>query len=272
MKGLCAKVGFSRQAFYKENKSRKRKQVDKEAVIELVKSQRKIHPRMGGRKLYRIIKPYINEMGLNIGRDRLFLILREADLLIKRRLRGKRTTYSKHGFRIYSNLVRHIDPSMANQVWVSDLTYIRTDESFLYLSLITDAYSRKIVGFDISDSLEASGCQRSLRMALSKLPGGVYPIHHSDRGTQYCCREYVDMLESRGLSISMTESNHCYENAKAERVNGILKQEYLLGLRFRTKAQAIQAVRQAITIYNEMRPHLSLNYQTPSQVHSGVAA
>ena len=240
--------------------------------MELVKSQRKIHPRMGTRKLYNLIKPDLNEMGLNIGRDRLFSVLREADLLIKRRLRGKRTTYSNHGFRVYSNLVRHIDPCMPNQVWVSDLTYIRTDESFMYLSLITDAYSRKIVGFDISDSLEASGCLRSLRMALSSLPKGVYPIHHSDRGTQYCCQEYVNMLESRGLLISMTESNHCYENAKAERVNGILKQEYFLGTRFRTKAQAIEATRQAVNIYNEMRPHLSLNYLTPSKVHLQVAA
>lgn len=272
MKGLCAKVGFSRQAFYKDKKVRQRLKVEKEAIIELVKSQRKIHPRIGARKLHHLIKPDLNEMDLNIGRDRFFSVLREANLLIKRRFRGKRTTYSNHCFHVYSNLIRHIDPFMPNQVWVSDLTYIRTDEGFMYLSLITDAFSRKIVGFDVSDTLEASGCMRSLRMSLSTLKKGEHPIHHSDRGSQYCCQEYVKMIKSRDLLISMTESNHCYENSKAERVNGILKQEYFLGARFRTKFQAIEAVRQAIKLYNEMRPHLSLNYRTPSQVHSGVAA
>lgn len=272
MKGLCARVGFSRQAFYQEKKARKRKQVDKDAVIELVKSQRRIHPRMGTRKLYRIIKPDLNEMGLSIGRDHLFRMLREADLLIERRVRYNRTTYSNHSFRVYSNLIRHIEPFKPNQVWLSDLTYIFTEEGYMYLSLITDAFSRKIVGFDISDSLEFSGCLRSLRMALSGLKQSEHPIHHSDRGAQYCCKEYVKIIESRDMLISMTESNHCYENAKAERVNGILKQEYFMGARFRSKSQAIEAARQAIQIYNEMRPHLSLDYRTPSQVHLGAAA
>jgi putative transposase len=270
--GLCGKVGISRQAFYKEKKDRQRKCVEKSAIIELVKIQRKIHPRMGGRKLYNLIQPDFNEMHLEMGRDRFYNVLREADLLIKRRSRSVRTTYSNHDFRVYPNLVRRIDPSMPDQVWVSDLTYIRTDESFMYLSLITDAFSRKIVGYDISDRLEVSGCLGALRKAISSLPKRKYPIHHSDRGTQYCCQEYVNMLKRRGIAISMTESNHCYENAKAERVNGILKQEYLLGLRFRTKEQAIEATRQAVKIYNEMRPHMSLNYMTPSNVHSQVAA
>lgn len=238
----------------------------------MVKIHRKVHPRMGTRKLLNLIKPDIKEMGLGIGRDRFFQVLRESDLLIKRQLRGKRTTYSHHGFRVYSNLIRHIDPCMPNQVWVSDLTYIRTEESFLYLSVITDAYSRKIIGYDISDSLEVSGCLKALQMALRGLPNGRYPIHHSDRGIQYCCREYVKMLETRGLAISMTEINHCYENAKAERVIGILKQEYYLGLRFRTKIQAIEATHQSVEIYNDLRPHLSLNYLTPSKVHSKAAA
>ncbi len=270
--GLCSKAGFSRQSYYQEKRVRRRWRIEKEAIIELVKIQRKVHPRMGTRKLLKLINPDLHEMGLNMGRDRLYQVLRESDLLIKRRIRGKRTTYSHHGFRVYSNLIRHIEPCMPNQVWVSDLTYIRTEESFLYLSLITDAYSRKIIGYDISDSLEVSGCIKALQMALRSVPEGTYPIHHSDRGIQYCCQEYVKMLETRGLAISMTETNHCYENAKAERVIGILKQEYSLGLRFRTKIQAVEASRQSVMIYNEMRPHLSLNYLTPSRVYSKAVA
>ena len=194
-------------------------------------------------------------------------------MLILRRRRFVKTTDSRHGFHVWPNLIRNVVPSMPHQVWVSDLTYIRTDEGFMYLSLVTDAFSRKIVGFDVSDSLEAAGCQRALKMALKQLPEGARPIHHSDRGTQYCCDAYTGLLRKRGCPISMTEVNHCYENALAERVNGILKSEYALGEGFRRKPQAVQATRQAVTLYNERRPHTSLDYRLPAEVHAmGYAA
>jgi len=265
---LCERVGTARQAYYQGARRRRRREVDEEAVVELVKRERRIHPRMGAKKLMRMLRGELKEMGIQIGRDRFFELLRAKELLVKRRRRGgARTTWSGHGLRVYANRVKWIEPSMPDQVWVSDITYLRTEEGFLYLALITDAYSRKILGFEASDRLEAEGCLRSLRRALEGLSEGACPIHHSDRGIQYCSEEYVGLLEGRGLQISMTELNHCYENALAERVNGILKQEYGLGQTFRTKAQARQAVRQAVEIYNELRPHQSLGYRTPASVH-----
>ena len=269
--GVCRQAGLSRQAFYKQRRERRREAVETAAIVELVKAQRRIHPRIGARKLLFLLRRDLAEMGIVIGRDRFFALLREQGLLVRRRRRRARTTDSRHRFRVYRNLIRHIEPCGPNQVWVSDLTYLRTEAGFLYLSLITDAYSRKIVGFDVSDRLEAEGCLRALRVALGDLPEGLRPIHHSDRGAQYCCGDYVGLLDRRGLAISMTESNHCYENAQAERVNGILKGEYGLDATFRTKARGIATAREAIAIYNELRPHLGLGFRTPSAVH-GLAA
>ena len=147
----------------------------------------------------------------------------------------------------------------AHQAWLVGLTYLRTQEGFLYLSQISDAGTHKIIGYDASDRLEAEGCLVSLEQALRQLPEGKRPLHHSDRGIQYCCSDYIGKLQERNLSISMTEENHCYENAQAERLNGILKQEYGLGACFRTKAEARQAVAEAVWLYNELRPHMSLH-------------
>jgi len=265
--GLCHLVGISRQAFYAERKERQREAVDQEAIVVQVNLQRGIHPRIGTRKLQHLITAELARMGIKIGRDRLFEILRKAGKLIRPRHTRSGTTNSRHGMRVYTNRVRGLEVRAPNEVWVSDITYIRTDKGFLYLCLITDAYSRKIVGYEINDSLEATGCVRALEMALLDLPKDKHPIHHSDRGIQYCCSDYVERLEERGLPISMTEMNHCYENAMAERVNGILKSEYALGQTFRTKQQAIAAAHQAVEIYNGLRPHLSLNYRTPLSVH-----
>lgn len=268
---LCQHAGISRQAFYKGEQERQRRQVDEQAVIELVRQERALQPRLGGRKLRVLLAPALEEMGLDLGRDRLFDLLREADLLVPPRPRRARTTDSRHRFGVYPNLLRQIEPAMAHQVWVADLTYVRTQQGFIYLSLLTDAYSRKIVGWHASDGLEAEGCRRALRMALAQLPAGARPIHHSDRGTQYCCADYVGELEQRGLAISMTEQNHCYENAQAERVNGILKEEYGLKACFKSKDLARQAIREAIVLYNERRPHQALRYRIPAQVHAEAA-
>lgn len=268
IRGLCPLAGFSRQAYYQEIHRRGCEAVDEDGIVELVKVQRRIHPKAGARKLGVLIAGDLREMGISIGRDRLFALLRCRGLLVKRSRHWTKTTDSRHGFVVWPNRIRHIIPSMPHQVWVCDLTYVCTEEGFLYLSLVTDASSRKIVGFCIHDSLESEGCLRALKMALAQLPKGAQPIHHSDRGMQYCCTDYVKLLQKRQCPISMTEQNHCYENAKAERVNGILKNEYGLGQTFCDKPQAIAAARQAIAIYNDYRPHTSLNYRTPSSVHT----
>lgn len=270
MERLCALVGFSRQAFYKQRHHRSRREIDEELIVALIQRERCLHPRIGTRKLQRLLAAELAELGVSIGRDRLFWLLGERDLLVPRRRRGTVTTCSRHGFRVWPNLIRHVQAGLSHQVWVSDLTYIRTDEGFIYLALVMDAFSRKIVGYDSSDSLESEGCLRALRMALAQLPDGAAPIHHSDRGTQYCCGRYITALEERGCPISMTEMNHCYENAKAERLNGILKGEYGLGQTFRSKMQAREAAHQAVLLYNSRRPHLALNYRTPEAVHTGA--
>jgi transposase InsO family protein len=192
-------------------------------------------------------------------------------MLVKPRKRYARTTDSRHGFNIHPNLAEGFTPTGKNQLWVSDITYIRTMSGFLYLALITDAYSRKIVGYDISDSLELEGALRALRKALSSLPADHRLIHHSDRGIQYCTHAYVNKLKSKGIRISMAGKGNCYENAMAERVNGILKQEYYLDQRFNMKTLAIKACKQAVKIYNTHRLHMSLGYKTPEYVHNRAA-
>lgn len=270
LRGLCGLAGYSRQAYYQECRVRQKRAVDEEGIVSLVKDLRKLHRRMGTRKLLFLVEPTLKELGISIGRDRLFSVLRKRGLLVKRRRRGARTTDSRHGWYTWPNLVRNVVPTMIEQVWVSDITYLRTESGFVYLSLIMDAYSRKIVGHYLSAGLESSGCIKALRLALKGLSPGACPIHHSDRGLQYSCKEYVGVLQERGCLISMTELNHCYENATAERLNGILKQEYGLDETFRNKEQAEQAVVQAIRLYNGSRPHLSLGYQTPDSVHKAA--
>ena len=268
---LCAYAGMSRQNYYAARRLRRRREVDEGMIVELVKRERRMQPRLGGRKLLHLVRPEMQEAGVRIGRDRFFEVLAEADLLVMPKPSTPRTTNSRHSLPVFSNLLADKTLHAPNEAWVSDLTYIRTDEGFMYAALITDAYSRKIVGAHIGDSLEAEGCLLALDQALRELPAGKAPIHHSDRGCQYCCHEYVERLQSRGLSISMTQIMHCYENSQAERVNGILKQEYELDRCFRTKAQARAAFVQAVYLYNHRRPHLSLNYRFPFDVHVTAA-
>ena len=258
---------MSRQGYYKERKVRCHREVDEEAVVELVKRERALQPRLGVRKLRVVLAGELEEMGIRMGRDRLFGLLRRHGLLVERRRRGTRTTDGRHGFRTYPNRYRQMEVTGPHQAWLSDLTYVRTEEGFVYVSLISDAHSRKIVGHAVEETLEATGSVRALKMALRQLPADVRPMHHSDRGIQYCCREYVRRLERRGIEVSMTEEDHCYENAQAERLNGILKQEYGLGETLRTKAQARAAMKQAARLYNTRRPHVSLGYRTPEHVH-----
>lgn len=271
VQGLCEEVGLSRQAFYKGVKARSRREVDEELVLELVRRERRVQPMIGARKLLWMIGPELEEAGVSIGRDRFFELLRREELLIERKARSARTTYSSHGLRVWPNLLKTLVPDGPNQAWAADITYVRTLEGFVYVALLTDAWSRKIVGWDAGMTLEAEGAMRALKMALKQLPEGKACVHHSDRGSQYCCGDYVELLHGRKVRISMTEANHCYENAKAERVNGILKQEYGLGETFRTRGEVAGVVRQAVSLYNNRRPHTALALRTPGEVHDVAA-
>ena len=268
---LCAYAGMSRQNYYAVRRLRHRRRIDEAMILELVGRERRVQPRLGGRKLLWLLKEDLVEAGVEIGRDRFFELLAERGLLVIPKPTRARTTNSRHSLPVFHNLLAGKELHGPNEAWVCDITYIRTDEDFLYVALITDAYSRKIVGYHIGDSLAAEGCMEALRQALRALPAGKHPIHHSDRGSQYCCHAYVEMLQAHGLPISMTEVLHCYENAKAERVNGILKQEYEMDRTFGTKAQACKAFYQAVHLYNYRRPHLKLGYRFPGDVHAEAA-
>ena len=212
-----------------------------------------------------------HENNLKIGRDQLFNILRKNELLIKRKKYSSRTTNSYHRFYKYNNIIKDVNINRPNQVWAADITYIRTINGFCYLALITDMYSRKIVGHDLSDSLELKGCVRALKKALYHNKNLNDLTHHSDRGIQYCSNIYTKELKRKKIAISMTEENHCYENALAERVNGILKDEFYLDQTFFDVKHAIRATKNAIKLYNSKRLHLSLDFKTPNYVHQNAA-
>jgi transposase InsO family protein len=238
-----------------------------EIVIKMVQEIRHKMPMIGSKKLYRMLQGDLRLLGLTIGRDKFIAILRRNDLLIKRKRRYARTTNSSHRFRVYKNLIKEIDVAKIDEIYVSDITYIRSEIGFSYLALITDLYSRKIVGYDCSDGLEMEGSIRAMKMAIgNKSLEGL--IHHSDRGIQYCSNLYTGLLTENGIKISMSEKGNPYENAVAERLNGILKEEFGLSKTFRTKELLYKAVDEAIKIYNEMRPHMSIDYKTPNQKYA----
>lgn len=232
----------------------------------MVKKRRIELPREGGRKLHHALTDDFQQANLKIGRDRLFDILRQYNMLVLRKRSYTKTTNSYHHFHTYNNLIKDLKITRPNQVWASDITYLRTLNGFCYLALITDLYSRKIVGYDLSDSLELAGCLRAFQIAQRQARQATALIHHSDRGVQYCSHPYVNELKKKGIQISMTEEKHCYENAVAERVNGILKDEFYLDQCFSTTELARLATKNAIKIYNEKRLHLSLGYKTPKMV------
>ena len=265
---ICDTYGYSRQAYYKRRNASYRKILMESMILDQVRVIRRRQPKIGTRKLYFKLKPVLLEMGYKFGRDQLFNLLRRENLLIQRRRKYVKTTNSRHRFLKYGNLLKELEISRSNQVYVSDITYIRTIKGFGYLSLITDASSRKIVGYNLSRDLGIKGCMRALRMALRQVPKGIDLIHHSDRGIQYCSYDYTDLLKKHGVRISMTEQDHVYENALAERVNGILKEEFLLGETLASYEIAQSMVKESIQIYNQERPHLSLNYETPEQRHA----
>jgi len=263
---ICACFDLKRDAWYKYKRRYHQRAMVKYKVVELVKEERKDQPRVGTRKLLEALHPSFEAAHIKVGRDSLFDILREHNMLIRRKKASCKTTNSYHHFHKYSNLVKDMEITAPNQVWVADITYIRTVKGFCYLALLTDLFSRKIVGYDISDTLELTGCLRALQQALRQARPAAGLVHHSDRGVQYCSNQYVNELKKHKVRISMTEENHCYENAVAERVNGILKDEFYLDQCFFDTEKAKLATKSAIKLYNNKRLHLSLGYKTPNRV------
>ena len=271
IKKLCSKVEMSRQNYYKARRLRQRHAVNEKLVKELVQVERAIQPRLGGLKMHGLLRSELADAGVRLGRDRFFKVLKNQGLLLRRLRKAPRTTFSRHSLPVFNNRVKDLDLTGPNQAWASDITYIRLIGDFVYLSLITDMSSRKIVGHHLGRTMEAQETLKALNMALKEKPESAVPIHHSDRGSQYCCHDYVNKLNDYNMPISMTEERHCAENAMAERVNGILKQEYFLNSEFKTMEQAQQAVEEAIHLYNTRRPHRSLNFHTPEQAHKVAA-
>lgn len=239
-------------------------------VLTMIKETRSDMPLLGTRKALFLLAPEFLKHGIKMGRDQLFDLLRFHGLLIRCRKRMVQTTNSNHWLKRYPNLIKKMCITDPEQLWVSDITYIRTLQGFSYLSLITDAYSRKIVGYSLHPTLEATGCIKALKMAISsrkyELPFCL--VHHSDRGIQYCCADYVEILKEEGISISMTQSGSPYDNALAERVNGIIKNEFYPKRVYQNHKEAEKALSRIIKIYNSKRPHSSVNYLTPDQAHN----
>lgn len=260
-------MGFSRAAFYKQCKVRKVVDEHQNSLLNLVRTMKIVMPMMGGKKLYHEMKVQSKQEAIHIGRDKFFKLLAEHDLLVRRTKRYAKTTNSEHGFRVYPNLLKEMKVDTVDQAWVSDITYVRHQTGFSYLALITDVYTRKIVGYDLSESLSAEGSIRALKMAL-KGRRKLTTTHHSDRGIQYCCKEYQGLLKKSNIQISHAAKGDCYENAIAERVNGILKTEFGLGNKFRNKESIKYAVLEAITCYNNLRPHWSINLLKPADVYA----
>jgi len=237
-------------------------------VLDLVRKARYKNTGLGVKKIYHKVGDHIHQINPALGRDKLFTLLRRHDLLIKRRRKYVRTTDSRHRFRIHKNEFKQLTIDKPHQAWVGDITFIRTMNGFAYLFLLTDAYSRKIVGWELNKNQTVDAALNAARMAIKQCPKTSDLVHHTDRGFQYCSPTYVNKMESNGIKISMGEAGNCYDNAMAERVNGILKQEYGLDETFQCFEQALKATREGIKDYNDERPHWSLKLKTPSVVHS----
>jgi len=267
LQSLCRLFGYSRQAFYKQQRLQLLQQSKEGLILQQVINIRKEQPRCGTRKLLVMLQPFLDKSKMFISRDKLFHLLSKNKLLIRKRKRSTHTTNSKHFFYRYPNLVQHFIPLHAHELWVADITYIPMKERFAYLYLITDAYSRKIVGFHVSDDMRVTSAVVALQKAIDQKPADAIVIHHSDRGLQYCSNDYVALLKQHHARISMTQNGDPYENAMAERVNGILKTE-LISESYTDLKVAMQHIARCITVYNYKRVHSSINWQIPNTVHT----
>ncbi len=265
---LCRLFGISRQSFYQYWQKQDQLVHEQKIVLDLVNNIRRDHPVIGTRKLHVMIGNELKRHQIKIGRDKLYNILAVNGLLLKRRKRSVRTTFSNHRFRKYPNLIVGLPINKPNQVWVSDITYWRLNEEFLYLFFITDAYSRKIVGYNIADNMMTINNIRALKSALQKVIGPFEGlIHHSDRGLQYCSFKYIRLLQTNNIKISMTQSGDPLENPLAERINGIIKLEYLDHFKVENLSEAKKLLTNVIDRYNKERPHMSCLNKVPDAVH-----
>jgi putative transposase len=262
---VCRQLGYTKQAYYKSLSHVRQKACVKAQVKLQVLSIRRHLPRLGTRKLHYMLK------GCGLGRDALFQLLREEELLVGKKKRYTKTTNSKHWMKKYPDLVQGKTPVKPQQLWVADITYISTGKDFCYLHLITDAYSKKIVGFHLSDDLSADSSLQALKMAIGQKDCMKGLIHHSDRGLQYCSSLYTSMLRDKGIAISMTQTGSPYDNAVAERINGTLKDEFGLDGVFSDRKQLVKQLNESIIAYNTLRPHLSNHLLTPMEMHQQSA-
>jgi putative transposase len=264
---LCRLFGKTRHAYYDALWRKENSLVKEDIILQEVLNIRKRLPSLGTRKLHHVLQPRLALHKINIGRDYLFDLLAEHNLLIRRRKRKIITTDSRHWMRKYSNLIKPITVTRPEQIWVSDITYIKMINQWGYLSLITDAYSRKIMGYNFRNDLAAEGCIAALQMALNNKVYNEPLIHHSDRGSQYCSQQYIKLLLENNIAISMTENGDPYENALAERMNGIIKTEFNLYNTQLGFEQTGKLIEKSINAYNSLRPHASCDYMTPDETH-----
>jgi len=257
--------GISRQVIYQHEQRVLKREQELELVRKLIINLRMEMPRIGTRKLYYLLKPQLDQLGVKIGRDALFSYLKREHMLIKPKKSYTKTTHSKHWLRKYPNLYDG-KASKPEEFFVSDITYVKSEEKVHYLSLVTDAYSRKIMGYHLSDDMSSEQVVKALNMAIKNKRTKRETIHHSDRGLQYCSAVYQECLSKNKLTPSMTDGYDCYQNALAERVNGILKEEFLIH-KCKNGNELKEYVAESIRIYNQKRPHLSLNMKTPEYIH-----
>lgn len=266
---LCAWFGLTRQAYYQSKNRVEKDLIEQEILLDKIGDIRKDHKRLGGRKLFFKLETFMDEHNIKMGRDAFFDLLRDNKLLVKQRKSHHVTTNSNHWMKKYPHLIKDIEPIGPNHVWVSDITYWKTKGGHYYISFITDAYSRKIVGYHVADTMEAIESATALKMAIKTLKINAKGlIHHSDRGSQYCSSMYVNILKKEGIKISMTENGDPLENAIAERINGIIKGEYLFDYLIKTLLNAKEVLKSVVKLYNEDRPHSSIGNAVPSKVHN----
>lgn len=274
---MCSVFGYSKQAYYKQLHQNENTVAKEDIIVGLIKNKRQIWKRGSGRNLHQCLLPELKKQGIKMGRDKFFEVLRNNGLLIKSKRQRTRTTCSHHHFNRYKNLVESAVPQRANEIWVSDITYLwlKPQDKFCYLSIITDLYSRKIVGHCVHASLSVQGCIEALKQAVKNRKDKTQPlIHHSDRGVQYCCHAYVRLLQKQNIQISMTGSGDPLENAVAERIHRTIKEEFTLDrqIYFCNIDEAKSEIKKFIAFYNQQRPHRSVAWLTPNQAHQRTGA
>ena len=266
---FCCLLGVTRQALYQHEWHYADLNIEAGLIIQQVIHIRSRHPMIGTRKLYLMLQPFLEEHQIKMGRDKLFDVLATYKLLVRRRKRKIYTTQSYHRFHKYPNLIKEMKVKGINQLWVSDITYFKIMEKFVYISFVTDAYSHKIIGFQVAQTLETIHSLQALEMAIKGICNSQKHkiIHHSDRGIQYCSEGYVKLLHDNNILISMTENGDPLENPIAERANGIIKEEYLSHYSDKTMPEIRERLTQVVELYNNERPHMSCNMLTPEKVH-----